>query len=154
MLVTTGILSKANEAKSDTEEAEKDELRRLTALEASINLENEEYEDKNGDKTIVPAGFAVSQVKGENVIDDGLVIIDKNGNEFVWIPVIEESSYTKNLTYEMANISLNAYDYEGYLPSTIEDEKKVVTNAGGFYIARYETGRERINDEYIPVSKK
>ena len=46
-------------------------------------------DDSTGDeKTVtIPAGFAVSQVEGENMIADGLVIIDQNGNEFVWVPV-------------------------------------------------------------------
>ena len=149
-----GVLNKSIETKEMNEEATEEELRRLTALEAATNLEDEDYYDVNGDKAVVPAGFAVSQVEGENVINDGLVIIDKNENEFVWVPVIGEDTYTRNLTYEMENISLYSYDYEGYLPSTIEDEKKVVTNVGGFYIARYETGKEIINNEYIPVSKK
>ena len=82
-----GILTKANEAKTETEEAGEDELRRLTALEASTNLQTYPYTDKRGDIATIPAGFAVSQVEGENTIADGLVVIDKNGNEFVWIPV-------------------------------------------------------------------
>ena len=36
------------------------------ALEASTNMENKEYKDNNGDKAIIPAGFEVSQVGGEN----------------------------------------------------------------------------------------
>ena len=35
-----GILTRANDAKTETEEAKKDELRRLTALEAATNLED------------------------------------------------------------------------------------------------------------------
>ena len=149
-----GLLNQATKAKEETQIAIKDELRKLTMLEASTNLENTSYKDKNNKTATIPAGFAVSQVEGENTIEDGLVIIDKKGNEFVWIPVMEDNSYTRNSTYEMVDISLNSYDYEGYLPSTIDDEKNVVTNAGGFYIARYETGKEIINNEYIPVSKK
>ena len=90
-----GILTRANDARTQTEEAEEDELRRLTALEAATNLENQLYKDKNEDTATVPAGFAVSKVEGENTIKDGLVIIDKNGDEFVWIPVNTEEEYTK-----------------------------------------------------------
>ena len=50
-------------------------------------MESHPYTDKNGDSATIPAGFAVSQVEGENIIDDGLVVIDSNGNEFVWVPV-------------------------------------------------------------------
>ena len=56
-----GILTRANEAKENTEQASEDELRRLTALEAATNLENQPYTDKNGDTATIPAGFAVSQ---------------------------------------------------------------------------------------------
>lgn len=87
LLAIIGILTRASEAKEETQIASEDELRKLTELEAATNLENTEYFDSNGNKAIVPAGFAVSQVEGENTVDDGLVIIDSEGNEFVWIPV-------------------------------------------------------------------
>ena len=85
-----GILTQANIAKEKTNLAEEEELRKLTQQEAAMNLENTTYTDKSTgeEKTvIIPAGFAISQVEGENTIEDGLVIIDKNGNEFVWVPV-------------------------------------------------------------------
>ena len=82
-----GILTKARETKEKTEEAQENELRQLTMLEAATNLKNTTYIDKNNETAIIPAGFAVSQVEGENIIENGLVIIDKKGNEFVWIPV-------------------------------------------------------------------
>ena len=87
-----GILTRAQEAKTKTEEAEEDELRKLTQAEAATHLENYEYIDNStGEERIItiPAGFAVSQVEEENTIKDGLVIIDSEGNEFVWIPVDE-----------------------------------------------------------------
>ena len=65
-------------------------MRRLTALEAATNLEDTTYTDNSTgeEKTItIPAETAVSQVEGENTLKDGLVIIDKNGNEWVWIEV-------------------------------------------------------------------
>ena len=98
-----GILARANEAKTNTEQAEEEELRRLTALEAATNLETHPYMDKNGDTATIPSGFAVSQVEGENIIADGLVIIDKSGNEFVWIPATAS---------EMANLT-NGVDING-----------------------------------------
>ena len=38
-------------------------------------------------EAIIPRGFKVSSIAEEQKIDDGLVVIDKNGNEFVWVPV-------------------------------------------------------------------
>lgn len=42
----------------------------------------------NGEDIIpLPHGFNISSKEGEDEIETGLVIADKNGNEFVWIPV-------------------------------------------------------------------
>ena len=90
-----GILNRATEAKEKTEVAREDELRKLTQMEAATHLENQIYTDKNRDSATIPAGFAVSQLEGENTIEDGLVIMDKSGNEFVWIPVEKDTLYVK-----------------------------------------------------------
>ena len=82
-----GILTRANDAKTETEQAEEDELRKLTQVEAATYLKEHEYTDVSGEKVTIPAQCAVSQVEGENTLKDGLVIIDKNGNEWVWIEV-------------------------------------------------------------------
>ena len=155
-----GILTQAQNAQKETDIAQEDELRRLTALEAVTNVENTTYRDKNGQIAPVPAGFAVSQVEGENVVEDGLVIIDSKGNEFVWIPVTDQSKYVRNKTYENQNVSLAAYADTGYLPDGIQPntddsnetaEKAAVVSVGGFYISRYEAGKEGSN---TLVSKK
>lgn len=103
-----GILFKVNEAKEKTQIAIEDELRRLTMLEASTNLEITTYKDKNKNTVTIPAGFAVSQVDGENTIDNGLVIIDKNGNEFVYIPVnnIIAIDMDKNNSIDLIDVDL------------------------------------------------
>ena len=157
-----GILTQVQNAKKETEATREDELRRLTALEAATNLENSTYEDKNKQTAPVPAGFAVSQVEGENVIENGLVIIDSKGNEFVWIPVTDEAQYKRNTNYERVEVSQAAYTDTGYLPEGIQPatdnatdnenaEKVAVTSKGGFYISRYEAGKEGTN---TLVSKK
>ncbi len=100
-----GILTKAVTAKENTEKANEDEMRRLTMLEAVSNIENKEYTDANGDTATIPAGFAVSQIEGENTVENGLVIIDANDNEFVWIPVptaIAESEEQGTINKAMA----------------------------------------------------
>lgn len=87
LIGTNGILTQASRAKEQTTKAKIDEQYILAQAEANLNIQNREYIDDNKNKAIIPAGFAVSQVKGEQNIDTGLVIIDKHGNEFVWIPV-------------------------------------------------------------------
>ena len=160
-----GILAQAQKAKTETEDSQEDELRRLTVLEAATNLENTTYTDKNRQTAPIPAGFAVSQVEGENTIEDGLVIIDSEGNEFVWIPVTDEKKYIRNETYDTIEVSQSAQTDTGYLPEgiqpTIDDstnnenaERSAVTSKGGFYISRYEAGKETSGSTKALVSKK
>ena len=78
-------------------------------FENGVLTENAKY--TSGDYTaIIPKGFAISNVKEEQTIADGLVITDKVdeqgnsiGNEFVWIPVTytvsEESQKDANGLY-------------------------------------------------------
>lgn len=152
-----GILTRANEAKIETEDAEKEELRNLTMLEAATNLENTTYTDKNNVTVTIPSGFAVSQVEGESTIEDGLVIIDKNGNEFVWIPVPEYTEFIRRdgylngntddiINYGEADETGNIANIEFEEQQTTKDEAKAmyesVKNNKGFYIGRYEAGIE------------
>ena len=156
-----GLFARARQAREETLIAQEDELRRLTMLEAAANLENQPYTDKNGDTATIPAGFAVSQVEGENTIADGLVIIDKNGNEFVWVPVeITEEEKQTGVTFETkyprttfvdnkptGSIDTTTYTepYEdGYEGEDTEYQAMIdsVTKHGGFYVGRYEAGFE------------
>ena len=168
-----GILKNAGKAKEETEQAEEDELRRLTALEAATNLEKTTHTDKSmGEERIVtiPAGFAVSKVEGENTIAEGLVIIDSEGNEYVWIPVdgvLGDADTNITDVTEQGKILLGRYNFdENGIPSVYsgpfqeENSKntdkllkygnKIATDIEGFiqsvrdnhgyYIARYEAG--------------
>lgn len=158
-----GILNRAQEAKEMTEIAGEEELRKLTQMQAAMNLENTTFTDNSTgeEKTVtIPAGFAVSQVEGENTLKNGLVIIDTNGNEFVWIEV------PKNITNEATNSdeilsALNNYAIDYRLADNNTDEwydgcgltedefnarkdKMLysIKDNGGFWIGRYESGSE------------
>lgn len=82
------------------------------------------------------------------------MIKDGVGNEFVWVPVI--GVYERNTTYDAISISQTSYTDTGYLPEGIQPatddatnnekaEKEAVLNKGGFYISRYEAGKEGTN---------
>ena len=150
-----GLITQAQKAKEETEKASEEELRKLTQLEANINLVNREYRDNNGNIAIIPAGFAVSQVEGENIIEDGLVIIDKNGNEFVWIPVknfdeferedfgTETQKWWSGIFVTDGPSGSNMYEpkADGIAEDTeVEKLYKSVKENKGFYVARYEAG--------------
>ncbi|MCI8637551.1 MAG: hypothetical protein HFJ36_07085 [Clostridia bacterium] len=115
--------------------------------------ENKTY-IKNG-TAIIPVGFAI--VPGADDVEEGLVISDvandteNVGNQFVWIPVTDETPYVRNTSYGDAKISAKARDDTDYLPDGITDEETAVRNAKGFYISRYEAGKEGTN---TLVSKK
>ena len=49
--------------------------------------ENTKYKDTNNDVAVIPTGFRVSDNTDEQTIETGLVVLDGNDNEWVWIPV-------------------------------------------------------------------
>ena len=156
-------MTQANNAKERTEKGEDEELRKLTQGEAATHLEDYEYTDANGEKVNIPAKCAVSQVEGENTLKGGLVIIDVNGNEWVWIEVpktiyttAKSSTDYSNIEKDMQNYA-NAYRDGNYLDVWISEEQfgiaseneynklknkmlKSVYEKGGFYVGRYEIG--------------
>ena len=140
-----GILTRAQESKNTTENAKDDELRRLTVLEAATNLENQLYTDKNGDTATIPAGFAVSQVEGENIIEEGLVIIDSKGNEYVWIPIFEKDDKNDwGIDYDSYNITISKdSDQESF----IEDEFLKLEKAFKDYTSTF--ANENYKDEWF-----
>ena len=158
-----GILNRATDASKKTNDAKDDELRQMAIAEAAMNFENTEY---NG--VTIPAGFAPTRIEGEDSVENGLVITDSKGNEFVWIPVENSENYTKNTTYDLLDVSQTTISDKNYLPENIlqegtkeeEIEKKLVINAKGFFISRYEAGDESANSKRLEqgngklVSKK
>ncbi len=158
-----GIITQAQRAKQETEQAQVEEKRQLAMLEASVHLEEYEYTDINGEKVNIPAQCTVSKVEGENTLENGLVIIDVNGNEWVWIEVPKNEmpeglTFENETEYETLETTLQEYVksyresgyadtwYDGcglskeeYKQSKQNMLKSIYEN-GGFYIGRYEVG--------------
>lgn len=99
---------------------------------------------------IVPKGFA--PINEDDAIwgssdgwNNGLVIKDENGNEFVWIPVEssnDEEFENKFITYPF---NLSQEEFKNYFETTdqeFSEMKASVKKNGGFYIARYEMTKE------------
>lgn len=114
----------------------------------------------------IPKEYEVSQKENESNIKDGIVIKDKIGNEFVWIPVSEKLSLTyeyasysepteltSNDIYDDNNLildsqeSLDYYYGKGYYNYSTDFAYKThykemvesVNKYGGFYVGRHET---------------
>ena len=80
----------------------------------------------------IPEGFKIAD-DSASTIQGGVVIEDKDGNQFVWIPVDTIADY-KRTAYKGEDITST---FSEKLP---EDEKNSVTTYKGFYIGRYEAG--------------
>ncbi len=138
---------------------------------SDIYTETKVYTDTTGKTVRIPEGFAVGTSKTIDKIENGLVITDKIdenhysiGNEFVWVPVEKKEDFVRVPGYCNGSIqtSLPAGSWnntsEPYTNGT-QKEKDLyasmynsVTDSKnkGFYMGRYETGKEEDN----PVVKK
>ena len=155
-----GILGRAREASEQTEIAAERDQRLLATYEAATNISGMEFQG-----VPIPAGFAPTRMPGESTVEEGLVITDSEGNEFVWIPceydetsAAEQKENRKNkqenpIYYnnnEDSNHDNRENDWKGKQwyysggewydsqPHTIGKES--IIKYGGFYVARYEAG--------------
>ena len=80
----------------------------------------------------IPEGFKVAE-DSASTVQGGVVIEDKDGNQFVWVPVATLADYKR--TWYTGDGSFSQYSEA--LP---EDEKTSVETYKGFYIGRYEAG--------------
>ena len=125
-----GILNRAAEAKEKTEISSKDDQRKLAQAEALMNNEKTTYKG-----ITLPEGFSPTKIEEEDSIDDGLVITDGYGNEFVWVGVPKTVE-----VYQTAGINIESFDNESY--DKIENDLHNYTND------------YRINAEYKDIYAK
>jgi len=106
------------------------------------------YKDKNGDVAYIQQDFKVSKKNGEDTIKEGLVVKDLNGNEFVWVPVKDDNNFKRVAGYSNGTLQdLTNYTEpyaNGYQEEETDYHKMVesVKNKHGFYIGRYEAGKD------------
>ena len=80
----------------------------------------------------IPEGFKVAE-DSASTVQGGVVIEDKEGNQFVWVPVATIDDYKRTWYTGYGAFS-------GYSEALPEDEKTSVERYKGFYIGRYEAG--------------
>ena len=89
---------------------------------ALSNEKNVKVKDANNKEIIVPVGFRISPNSG-TTIEQGIVIEDENKNEFVWVPVGTEVTYSS-----------------AYNSSTLKTAIKETALTGTITLARYDFG--------------
>ncbi len=128
-----GILNRAQEAKEKTETGNKAERRKLAQAEAVMNTEKTTYKGLT-----LPEGFAPTKIDGEDSIDDGLVITDGYGNEYVWVEVPKTTE-----VYPIAGVNITDFTDKEY--EDIENDLHTYTS-----LYRNETDYK---DEWYDASK-
>ena len=119
------------------------------------NLRGEKFEtttpimDESGDTVWIPGGFEIAEDSAIDA-DDGVVIQDSKGNQFVWIPVKDETKFQRYGGYYNGTISALSYfvePYNGYSDETSEYNVMVssIKKYNGFYIGRFEAGTTNSN---------
>ena len=97
----------------------------------------------------VPEGFKIAEDSALTV-EDGVVIEDKDGNQFVWIPAKTEAEGgatinlstggTAKIVYKRTDFGKQYGSYSNYSETMPSDEEASVNAWGGYYIGRYEAG--------------
>ena len=175
VLGNNGIIAKAKDAETKSAEASQNDLKEMSNLEdemdkqlgtydplkkiptktleeAKVDLVKEktkvEFSDGN---VIIPEGFKIADVPASKV-QDGVVIEDKDGNQFVWVPVAtiadyKRTAYSTNVATEETDTATNSikinyssFNSDYFTEALPEDEKTSVEKYKGFYIGRYEAG--------------
>ena len=108
----------------------------------------------------MPGDFKIAD-DSASTIQGGVVIEDKDGNQFVWGPVAtiadyKRRAYSTNVGTEEIDTTTNSIkinfssSYSMYFTEALpEDEKNSVTTYKGFYIGRYEAGDKESTEAKI-----
>ena len=102
-------------------------------------------------KVWIPEGFRIAK-DSASTVQGGVVIEDKDLNQFVWVPVAtladyKRTAYSRQVATEETDTATNSIkinysssDSTYYTEALPEDEKTSVERYKGFYIGRYEAG--------------
>ena len=159
-----GILTKANEARQNTLDAQNEENAILEEYEEMIDqtlsektettvkdctgdemlkrTENTETADEYGNPIIIPTGFKVvidDSTNNASHVTEGIVVEDSEGNQYVWVPV--GTIYTSNDKSTKLNIELGRYVFneDGSINEELsvfnpEEQLRQSTTANTYYI--------------------
>lgn len=158
------IMSRGNENKTTEDNTTNNENQVTNTDDNTVaspkpdeNEQNTYARTEDGNTIPIPPNF--KYVTGNS--DTGAVIEDEDGNQFVWVPVPDYNSYYRQLFLNNGETTSNKKDatatLEEYNLRDInaynEEFDDSIRNYKGFYIARYEAGKETKNNKSKAVSK-
>ncbi len=175
VLGDNGIVKKAQDAKTKSAEASENDLKGMNSLVSEMEgalagngstgsgsgngntgsgnnfvTKNTEVTYPDG-KVWIPEGFKIAK-DSATTVQGGVVIEDKDGNQFVWVPVAtiadyKRTAYSTNVATKETDtatnsikININSSISDYFTEALPEDEKTSVEIYKGFYIGRYEAG--------------
>jgi len=187
VLGNNGIIAKAKDAETKSAEASQNDLKGMNGLVSEMEGalagngstgsgsgngntgSGNNFVTKNTEVTYpggnvwIPEGFKISK-DSASTVQGGVVIEDKDGNQFVWVPVAtiadyKRTAYSYNVATEETDTATNSIkinygssnsDY--FTEALPEDEKISVERYKGFYIGRYEAGdKENIEAKTVTI---
>ena len=175
VLGNNGIIAKAKDAETKSAEASQNDLKGMNGLVSEMEgalagngstgsgsgngntgsgnnfvTKNTEVTYPDG-KVWIPEEFRIS-TDSASTVQGGVVIEDKDLNQFVWVPVAtladyKRMAYSYNVATEETDtatnsikININSSISDYFTEALPEDEKTSVERYKGFYIGRYEAG--------------
>ena len=96
--------------------------------------DNKALTDDNSNIITVPAGFKIA-TDSPTKQEQGIVVEDKDGNQYVWVPVANISNYTRTDFGKEGGAA-----YSNYSETMPNDEQTSINAYKGYYIGRYEAG--------------
>ena len=175
VLGNNGIIAKAKDAETKSAEASQNDLKGMNGLVSEMEGalagngitgsgsgngntgSGNNFVTKNTEVTYpggnvwIPEGFRISK-DSASTVQGGVVIEDKDGNQFVWVPVAtladyKRTAYSTNVATKETDTATNSIKInysssssEYFKEALPEDEKTSVERYKGFYIGRYEAG--------------
>ena len=91
----------------------------------------------------IPDGFKLAEDSGKT-INEGIVVEDKNGNQWVWIPCYVDgvvgTIIPGAIKYDRYDFKVQDGSYSDYSETLDKNDEISIKAFGGYYIGRYEAG--------------
>ena len=160
--ITIGIITRDNDVlRKEKESTQKNiyEEKEETLVTAEVEKERVLNQSENGEYVTgntkvdvsdgsyyIPDGFKLAEDSGK-IINEGIVVEDKSGNQWVWIPCYVNggvgTSISGAIKYNRYDFKVQDGSYSDYSETLDKNDEISIKEFGGYYIGRYEAGYEK-----------